>query len=93
MPSEDLLFNSGLVDIRQVIKRNRLRMYGHIARRDEEEPLGKIQLLEAPGRRPPGRPKKTWNKNVEEDLREAGATREEALDRATWRAIMSRLTS
>ena len=37
----------------------------------------KIQLLEAPGRRPPGRPKKTWNKNVEEDLREAGATREE----------------
>ena len=93
VPSEDLLFNSGLVDIRQVIKRNRLRMFGHVARRGEDDPLGKIQLLEAPGRRPPGRPKKTWNKNVEEDLREAGATREEALDRTTWRTIMSRLTS
>ena len=36
---------------------------------------------------------KTWSKNVEEGMREAGATREEALDRVTWRAITSRLTS
>ena len=93
VPSEDLLLNAGLVDIRQVIKRNRLRMYGHVARRDEDEPLGKIINLEAPGRRPPGRPKKSWNKNVDEDLTEIGATREEALDRDTWRAITSRLTS
>jgi len=93
IPSNDLLLNSGLVDIRQVIKKNRLRMFGHVARKGENEPLGKILHLEAPGRRPPGRPKKTWSKNVEEDMREAGATREEALDRVTWRAITSRLTS
>ena len=33
IPSKGLLFNSGLVDIRQVLKRNLLRMFGHVVRR------------------------------------------------------------
>ena len=93
MPSEDLLHNAGLVDIRKVLKRNRLRMFGHVARRGIDEPLGKVRRLEAPGRRPPGRPKKTWAKNVEENLREAGVEEEEALERERWRVIINRLTS
>ena len=93
VPSEDLLHNSGLVDIRRVLKRNRLRMFGHVARRGINEPLGKIRRLEAPGRRPPGRPKKTWAKNVEENLREAGVEEEDALERESWRVIINRLTS
>ena len=93
IPSADLLHNSGLVDIRKVLKKNRLRMFGHVSRRGSDEPLAKIRMLEAPGRRPPGRPKKTWAKNVEEDLGEAGAVEEDALDRAGWRVIMNRLTS
>ena len=91
--SKDLLFSSGLVDIRQVIKRNRLVVFGHIARRGENEPVRKILHLEAPSRRPPRRPKKTRSKNVEENMREAGATREPALSRVTWRAITFRLNS
>ena len=43
-------------------------MFGYVARRDENEPLGKILHLKALGRRPPGRPKKTWSRNVEEDM-------------------------
>ena len=93
VPSEDLLHNSGLVDIRTVLKRNRLRMFGHVARRGSEEPLGKVRCLEAPGRRPPGRPKKTWAKNVEENLKEAGLEEQDALDRDRWRVILKRLTS
>ena len=89
VPSEDLLHNSGLVDIRRVLKRNRLRMFGHVARRGSNEPLGKIRRLEAPGRRPPGRPKKTWAKNVEENLREAGAKEEDAMERESWRVILT----
>ena len=93
VPSEDLLHNSGLVDIRRVLKRNRLRMFGHVARRGTDEPLGKVWCLEAPGRRPPGRPKKTWAKNVEENLREVGLDGEDALERERWHAIINRLTS
>ena len=93
IPSKDLLFSSGLVDIRQVIKRNRLLMFGHVARRAENEQVGKILHLEAPSKRLPRRPKKTWSKNVEENMREANATREAALNRLSWRAITSRLDS
>ena len=57
IPSKELLFNCGLVDIRQVIKKKRLRMFGNVARRGENEPLGKILHLETPGRLPPGRQK------------------------------------
>ena len=56
---KDLLLNSGMVDIRQVIKRNRLRMFECVARRGGNEPVGKFQNLEAPTRRPSGKPKKT----------------------------------
>ena len=31
IPSDDLLHNCSLVDIRKVLKRNRLRMFGHVA--------------------------------------------------------------
>ena len=93
VPSEDLLHNSGLVDIRTVLKRNRLRMFGHVIRRAPEEPLAKVRRIEAPGRRPQGRPKKTWSKNVEENLREAGLEEEDALERERWRVTLHRLTS
>ena len=68
-------------------------MFGHVARRASDEPFGKIRLLEAPGRRPPGRPRKTWAKNIEEDLIEAGAMEEDAMNRDEWRVIINRLTS
>ena len=34
----------------------------HVVRREETEILGKTQRVVAPGRRPPGRPKKTEKK-------------------------------
>ena len=37
----------------------RLGWFGHVERRDERDALGIVRLVEAPGRRPPGRPKKT----------------------------------
>ena len=37
--------------------------------------------------------KKTLSKKVEEDKKEAGATREKVLERVTGRAITSRVTS
>ena len=39
--------------------RRRLGWFGHVERRDERDALGRVRLVEAPGRRPPGRPKKT----------------------------------
>ena len=68
IPSKDLVFSFGLVDVRRVIKRNRLRMFGQIARRVENESVVEILHLDAPVKRPPRRPKNTWCKNVDEDM-------------------------
>ena len=47
-----------------------------MVRRDEAEILGKTQLIEVPGRRPPGRPRKTWMKNMQEELEKSKLARE-----------------
>ena len=41
--------------------------------------------LEVEGRRPVGRPKKTWSKIVEEDMRKLNITEDMAVDRKQWR--------
>ena len=41
--------------------------------------------LEVEGRRPVGRPKKTWSKVVEEDMRKLNITEDIAEDRKLWR--------
>ena len=48
--------------------------------------------LEVEGRRPVGRPKKTWSKKVEEDIRKLNITKDMAEDRKKWRQFISRST-
>ena len=40
----------------------RLRWFGHLKRRDENSILRRAMELEVEGRRPVGRPKKTWSR-------------------------------
>ena len=48
--------------------------------------------LEVEGRRPVGKPKKTWNKAVEEDMRKLNIMEDMAEDRQQWGRFISRLT-
>ena len=41
------------------------------------------------GGRPVGRPKKTWNKVVEENMRKLNITEDMAEDRKQWRQLIS----
>ena len=74
------------------MRRRRLRWYGHVRRRDEQEPLCRIMELTVEGKRTPGRPKKSWRKTVEEDMRHVGAREEDALDRVRWKHLIARQT-
>ena len=58
-----------------------------------KEPQVKIMHTEAPGRRPKGRPKKTWKECLKQDMAAAGVHETAAEDRAEWRAVINRLTS
>ena len=91
--TEELLRRCGIVAVEVMLRRRRLKWFGHVERRGVEDPLGRVQLVEAPGRRPRGRPKKTWRSTVEEDLVNYGLTADSAADRGEWSAVINRLTS
>ena len=91
--SNELLLRCGLTDVLEVIRVRRLRWYGHVVRRGSTEALGRVFNMEVDGRRPPGRPKKTWLNCIEQDLHKLNATKDDALDRQNWEQIIKRLTS
>ena len=92
--SIEILRRCRLEDILLVMRKRRLAWFGHIYRRHEEDnPLRRIMHTEAPGRRPRGRPKKTWKECLKQDMAAAGVQETAAEDRAAWRAAISRLTS
>ena len=66
--SEEVARRCGVGMLGDALLRRRLGWFGHVERRDERDDLGRVWLVEAPGRRPPGRLKKTWKKNMEEEL-------------------------
>ena len=56
-----------------------------VVRRDDESILKKAMMFEVKGPRKRGRPKQTWKKQVEENIKKIGLRVEEATDRARWR--------
>ena len=89
--SEEVARRCGVGMLGDALLRRRLGWFGHVERRDEPDALGRVRLVEAPGHRPPGRPKKTWKKNMEE-LNRFQLRAVQAQDRSGWRSIIDRLT-
>ena len=60
---------------------NGVRWYGHVLRRDDNSVLRVALNLEVSGKRKRGQPKKTWKKQVEEEI----GLKEDVLRRDKWR--------
>ena len=71
-------------DIAEVIRRNRLRWFGHVERRDELCWIKRIETLQVDGDGVKGRPRKRWREVLKEDMRKKGLCREDAWDRSRW---------
>ena len=54
----------------------------------EGDPLAVIREWEVEGRRPRGRPRKTWEKTVEEDLQSLQIDKAQALCLEEWKKII-----
>jgi len=50
----------GLDDIILVLQQNKLRWYGHVLRKEDNDWVKKCMVYEMDGARPRGGPKKTW---------------------------------
>ncbi len=90
--NEEVVRRNGLEGLEELLHKTRLRWFGHVRRREEEHILRRALNFEVEGRRPPGGPRKTWIKVVEEDMRMLNIMEEMAVDRQQWRRLISRPT-
>ena len=69
--------------ITTVIRSGILRWYGHVMRKGDEDWVKKCIEYRVEGRRPVGRPRKTWLESV--DMAELEIDKEDVHDRSKWR--------
>jgi len=85
VPSKWLRERLGLDDIILVLQQNRLRWYGHVLWKEDNDWVKKNMEYEVEGARPRGQPKKTWREIVKKDCQAGKLNREDAMDRNRWR--------
>ena len=84
--TEDLREMLGLEEPLELRARaNGVRWYGHVLRKDDDHVLRKALEFELDGRRKRGRPKKTWQRQVDEVSVLVGLSKDDAQDRGRWR--------
>ena len=93
--SEELKDRLGIEGVADVVRRGRLRWFGHVERKEEKDWVSgcrevKVEVVGGRGR---GRGRKTWKEVVEEDLKRDGLSREMAQDRDLWRRLTHGKTS
>ena len=91
--NEELWIRTATTPIQEAIQTRRWRWLGHVCRMPSTA-LPRTALRWTPqGRRNRGRPKETWRRTVEKELKSKGLSLETAprtaADRARWRSLMS----
>ena len=71
--------------ITTVIRRGRLRRYGHVIRKSDEDWVKKCMEYRVEERRPVGRPRRTWFESVEAGMAELEIDRKDVHERKKWR--------
>ena len=79
--------------IDNVLRRARLRWFGHVTRKEETDWVRRSTEMDVRGRRSVGRPRKTWAQTVAEDMKSLGIDPSLAKDRAAWRQAIWRRPS
>jgi hypothetical protein len=70
-----------------VIKRGRLRWFGHVERKEVNDWVSACRNLDVAGSRGRGRPKMTWRARLDVDMKDMGLKPGMAMDREKWRLL------
>ena len=89
-PSSELRQWVEVEPIGDVVRRNRLRWYGHMERKTDDDWVKGCVRFSVEGSVPPGRPKKTWKNTIANDMRLVGVREEDARDREKWKRAITR---
>src|SRR5437867_10329094 len=68
--SEELRSRLGIVGVDRVVRRGRLRWFGHVERKEAGDWVSKCRNLNVVGDARKGRPRKTWMECVNNDMEE-----------------------
>src|SRR5437899_11938349 len=91
-PSEELRLGLGIEGVGEVVRRGRLRWFGHVKRKEADDWVSKCRNLEVVGRVRKGRPRMTWMECVKEDMKECGLKKEVTQDKSVWsRSIVGKV--
>ena len=86
--NDQLLSVLGLHSIIDELRKRRLRWFGHITRREENNWVRLIQEFQVDGARAKGRPQKRWAEVIEADLKRYSINRNIAIKRNEWKKIV-----
>ena len=75
-------------EISKKVRESWLKWYGHVLRREDEYVGKRVMVMELPGKRRRGRPKRMRLDSIRNDLSERDLSREDAQDRAKWRRLI-----
>ena len=88
LSSAELYRRVGVESVADVVRRGRLRWFGHLERKDSTDWTSSCRNINIDGRRDRGRSKKTWDECVRQDLKSLGQKKEWALERTSWRSLI-----
>jgi len=71
-----------------VLQQNRLRWYGHVLRKEDDDWVKKCMEYEVEGPSPRGRPMRTWTEVVKEDCQARRLNKEDAMGPSKWRKLI-----
>ena len=88
LPCKELRERLSIDYIALVLQQNRLRWYGHVLQKDDDDWVKKCMEYEVEGQRPRGRPKTTWREVIREDCQARKMNEVDAIDRCKWRKMI-----
>ena len=95
--NEELWRNTSQEPIEQQIKRRKWRWLGHTLRKPADNVTRRGLWWTPQGKRKRGRPKTTWRRSTEAEMKDAGLTwgqlERKAQDRGGWRTLVDDLCS
>jgi len=91
--SEELRELLGLEPVSLMMKKSRLRWFGHVERKDDSDWVKRCIMLDVEGITQRGCPKKTWWDCVKNDMESLGLSQKDVQSRNKWRRRIKGATS
>ena len=88
MRKECIRGSVGMDSIADKMAQNRLRWFGHVCRKGEDDIVKKVWGCDGEIKLSRGRPQQTWDGVLTKDMAKRGLVREWAQDREHWRGAI-----